>query len=139
MDQIILDASVLIKLFHPEEQDKIAERLLVEFNKRKLSFVILDLALYEFVNALKFSKKARKEFILSALTSILDLNPEIISYSNEFMEKILDLLDKFTITLYDASFIAAAEMEKIPLLTADYKHHIKSMSKHVLHYKDFDV
>lgn len=137
MDQIILDTSVLIKLFHLEERDTIAERLLLAFSRKQLSFVILDIALYEFVNALKFSKKAHKEFILESITSILNLNPKIIFYSDMLMKKIVDVIDQWVITVYDASFIAAAELENIPLLTADYKHHIKKISKNIVFYNEW--
>lgn len=137
MDEIILDASVLIKLFYPGEQDKTSDNLIEKFAKKELSFVTLDLALYEFVNALKFSKNAKKDFIFSALAGILDMDPKIISYSSLLMEKILDIIDNFPITVYDASFVAASEMQRISLLTADYKHHKKEISKYILHYREW--
>lgn len=46
-------------------------------------------------------------------------------------------MDKFSLTIYDAVFIAAAEIEKIPLLTADYKHHKKEMSKFITWMEDW--
>jgi len=137
MGKIILDTSILIKLFHPEEHDTIAERLLLSFSRKNLSFVIPDIALYEFVNALRFSKKAHKTFILESLRVVLSLKPKIISYSNALMEKILEIMDKSMITVYDAAFVATAELEEAPLLTADYKHHNKKISSNILLYDEW--
>lgn len=137
MDKIILDTSVLIKIFHPSEHGAVADRLLSALSQKKLSFVLPDIALYEFVNALKFSKKADKEFVLQAIKTVFSLNPKIITYSDALIEKTLYLIDKYPIAVYDAVFIAVAEMEKIPLLTADYKHHLKKMSKQIIYYEEY--
>lgn len=137
MDKLILDTSVLVKLFSPDEKDKIADDLLSLFERQKLAFVTLDIAIYELSNALKLSKKASIEIVSDNLSDVLAMQNKIITFSLDLIKKSLVLMDKFNLTIYDSIFVATADSMKNPLLTADYKHHQKTMSKYILHYKEF--
>lgn len=139
MDKIILDTSILIKLFSPDEYDKTTQELIVRFSQKRLSFVLVDLAIYEFINALRFGKKATKEFIYNTIIAIFDLNPRTIVLSNELIKATLEIMEKSPLTVYDAVFVAAAELENIPLLTADYRHHKKEISKQIVHYHEWRI
>lgn len=137
MEKIILDTSVLVKLFSPDEKDIIADSLLSLHTQKKLSLTTIDFGLYELANTLKFSKRAKGAEIYQHLLTLFRMDLEVITFTNNLLEHALILMDQFPITMYDASFVAAAEIEKVSLLTADYKHHTKEISPSILHYQEW--
>lgn len=137
MDKIILDTSVLVKFFSPDERDKTADNLLDRFTQKNLYFLTLDIAIYELTNTLKLSKKATVDIVSANISDVLSMNMEIATYSHLLLKKGMEFMDKFNLTIYDSVFIALSEMKKIPLLTADYKHHKKEISKYILHYREW--
>jgi predicted nucleic acid-binding protein len=137
MDTIILDASVLVKFFSDDEKDKISLKLLEQYSKQKCSFAILEISLYEMVNALKLSKKSSSKMTYEAVAAILEMKQKTIPFSLELIKKSLEIMDMFKIAIYDALYVAAAEIEHIPLLTADYKHQPKKMSKQIVFYDEW--
>ena len=138
MENLILDTSVLVKLFSLDERDSIADNLLEKFSLNKLNLFTLDLAIYELANTLKLSKKVPVSVVFANILVVFKMK-KIILVSEEIVKNSLILMDKYRLTAYDAAFVVTAELEKIPLLTADYKHHQKSISKNILHYKDFSL
>jgi predicted nucleic acid-binding protein len=138
MEKIILDTSVLVKLFALDEKDKIADQLLSQFIKKKLALITLDIGMYELINAFKLSKKSSTEIVIANISDVLAMQQKIITFSEELIRRGLELMDKFNLTIYDSAFVAAAEIEKIPLLTADYKHHTKKMSKQIVFYDEWE-
>lgn len=139
MGTIIVDTSVLVKLFAPDEKDKIADYLLSCFYQKRLAFITLDIAIYELANTLKLSKKTSIETVSNNLSDVVAMQQKIITFSTELIKNGLALMDKFNLTIYDSVFVAAAEIEKIPLLTADYKHHKKEISKQIVHYREWKI
>lgn len=137
MDKIIVDTSVLVKFFSPDEKDNIADELLNKFSRKQLLLLTVDIGIYELANTLKLSKKAPLQTVYQNISDLLVMEPKIITWSKEIIKNGLILMDKFSLTIYDSIFIAAAEIENIPLLTADYKHHKKNFSKQITHYKDW--
>jgi predicted nucleic acid-binding protein len=137
MDKIILDTSVLIKLFSEDEKDAVSEKLLSRLVSQTLSLIIPEAAVFELVNALKLSKKVNRKLMNEIIESLLEINPRIIHFSQELINKSLDSMYYSDLTIYDTLFITIAEIEKVPLLTADYKHHTKQMSRSVLYYSEW--
>ena len=138
MEKILLDTSVLVKFFSPDEKDKKIDLLLDKIAQKKIKLILVDVALYELVSALSLSKKISSLTVFENIAAILDLEPEIISFSADLIKRGLIFMEKFNLTIYDSLFIAAAEQKKVPLLTADYKHHRKSISKNIVYYKEFN-
>lgn len=137
MGEVILDTSVLVKFFVPDEKDKTADQVLDKSAEKILSIVTIDIAVYELVNTFKLSKKSSAPIIYDNVSAMYKMAPRIITLSQELIKCGLDIMEKFPLTIYDAVFVAAAEMEKIPLLTADYKHHKKEISKYIVYYKEW--
>lgn len=138
MDEMIFDSSVLVKLFSKDEKGNTSEALLSRLISQSLSAVFPEIAIYELVNVLKLSKKAPIELIYTILTSLLKTKPRIIPFSEEIIKKGVETMEDTSLTIYDAVFVAAAETEKIPLLTADYKHHKKEISRYIVYYKEWN-
>lgn len=139
MEEIILDTSVLIKLFSEDEQDRTSKSLLDNLLKESLSLVLIDLEVYELVNSMKLSKKLPDDYIIESISKLLETKPQIIHFSPELIKSALKIMTEFSLAVYDAIFIALAEIEKIPLLTADYKHHKKEISKQIVHYREWKI
>ena len=137
MEKIILDSSVLVKLFAPDERDVIADKLLLQHAQKKLILATIDLAIYELANTLKFSKRAKGDEIYKHLLTLFRIDLEIITFTHNLLEQTLNLMDQFPITMYDASFIAATQIENVSLLSADYKHHKKEISPAIVHFRDW--
>ena len=53
------------------------------------------------------------------------------------MESITNLMYKHNLASYDAAFVTLADSKNIPLFTADYKHHQKSISKNIIWLKEW--
>ncbi len=137
MGEVILDTSVLVKFFAPDEKDKTADQVLDNCAEKILSIVTIDIAVYELINTLKLSKKSSAPIIYDNVLAMYKMAPRIITLSQELIKCGLEIMEKFPLTIYDAVFVAAAEMEKIPLLTADYKHHKKEISKYIVYYQEW--
>ena len=77
-------------------------------------------------------KKFTSSDTLRALDKFYSLEAEIIPESSELIKKTIAIAQKHQVTTYDAIFIALSEVKDIPLFTADYKHHVKSISKNII-------
>lgn len=110
---MVIDTSVAIKWFIPEEGSEAAKALLAE------ELVAPDLLLYELANYLNAQKGLGLEdrhFILSLL---YQFSIEFFVLPEKGFEEILSLCDRYGITAYDASFIALAKRLKTDFITAD--------------------
>lgn len=139
METLILDTSVLVKLFSKDETSEQTVALLAKLNNKSLFITIPDIAVYELINSLKYSKNAAPALIMDILDVIMKMNLRIVNFSQELLKISVKTMDKYEITIYDAIFIAMSDMEKIPLLTADYKHHRKEISQQIMYYKEWKI
>lgn len=129
MGKVVLDTSVVMKWFSTEGNRKQALKILKEIVKGKMTLVEPELIFYEAINALWFGKRFTTREINRIISEFTFLKPEIVPLDSHLLATILRLIDKFPVTVYDASFIALAEEHQIPLITADTKHHQKTFSK----------
>lgn len=115
----VIDASVALKWFFPEENSAIARSFLSERNQ----FVVPDLFWIETSNII--SKKVRKselsikeaERIIQILES---MNFLTISF-DQIKAEAFFISTRFSITLYDACYLAVAVNYKGNLFTADIR------------------
>lgn len=132
MDQIVLDTSVIIKWFSEEEGHEKALKILDKIAAVELALFEPELMFYELINALWFGKKLDAKRIGKILAEFVNLEPSIVLINAGLTAEVLKLISKFPITAYDAAFIALANLEKIPLVTADSKHHRKEYSEYIV-------
>lgn len=132
MGRVVLDTSVIMKWFSMEESRKQALKILNEVVKGRITLVEPELILYEMVNALWFGKRITIRKINRIVNEFTRLEPEIAPIDSNLLSTVLDLMNRFPITAYDASFIALANRNKIPLITADIKHHQKAFSEFIV-------
>ena len=121
-DACVLDASVLVKLFLPEEHAAIATALVRGVSDEGASArAIPDLALLECGNV--FWKRVRRghlpaDFAAESLADLLAL-PLVVWPTRELAERALQLALPFDVSMYDAAYLALADTLDIPLVTAD--------------------
>ena len=120
--QLVIDASVGIKLFVMEEwSDKVHDLFGQLASVPPAKFYIPDLFYIECTNILlKYSRRFGRP-IEDSKADVADLSRLTLNVvpTHSLMEAALMLADKYTITAYDACYLALADKLHISLLTAD--------------------
>jgi len=120
---IIIDSSVAIKWYLPDETDDKALKIQDGFRSKSILIAVPILFFYEVGNILKTTSKSLRinnEDALVVFKSLLEL--DFISYSSkELFKTALEKSINLDISYYDASYIALAEYLQIPFYTSDQK------------------
>lgn len=137
---IIIDSSVALKWFFPEEK-YYNEALTIkkDFAKKEIIISVPILFFYEVGNVLKSSiKNSRIDSNKAKRAYEKFTYADFITYSSKDLFK--DMFEKATkldITFYDASYIVLAEYLKIPFYTADEKLLQKAKGEYLHHLKEY--
>jgi predicted nucleic acid-binding protein len=117
----VLDASVIAKWFtrHEEPERSIALGLRREYLHGRFQLLIPDLCLVEVANAVRFSPRAREEDVAEALDALRALDLTIRPTDWEMLQKANAIAWAHKTALYDAVYVALAELAGFPLVTAD--------------------
>jgi len=122
MKSAVLDASVILKWYlFDETYGQKALDLLHKFITRELNILSPSLLEYEVINGLIIAQKRgriKEEKILTAIEGFFDLQIDLRDLSH-FYQRSLYYCKVYNQSLYDASYLALAETEEIPLITAD--------------------
>jgi predicted nucleic acid-binding protein len=119
----VVDASVGIKLYLPEDLKRAAEDLFQGLEENRTSLFVPDLFYTECANILWKNVRRSKvsaDHARKSLRNLNSLNLLPIS-SGDLLLSSLDLALEHGITAYDASYIALARELELPLVTADHK------------------
>lgn len=136
MEQVVLDTSVVAKLFLEEEGSEMALKIKDDHVSNKIEILLPSLTRYELINILKY-KKFDKEEIKEALEVIRDYGFLMIEPTDSITNKIAEICVDYDISAYDATYVALAQHVTSTLYTADKKL-IKSVKlPFVKHIKDF--
>jgi len=122
MKSAVLDASVILKWYLLDEMyGQKALDLLHRFIMKELTILSPSLLEYEVINGLIIAQKRgriKEEKILMAIEGFFDLQIDLRDLSH-FYQRSLKYCRVYNRSLYDASYLAMAETEGIPLITAD--------------------
>ena len=118
---LVLDASVIIKWFTQEEKREQAIELREKYINGEIEIVVPDIILYEISNALRFNPNFQEKDIKEAIQSLFDIEIEIIVPIPEILQKSADVAYSKNITIYDAAYIALAQLIDFDFVTADEK------------------
>jgi len=122
LGKIIIDASVVLKWYlDNEEYGEIAIKLLGEYVSNQSEFFAPSLLEYEVTNGLIIAKRRGRiedVEVLKALEGFINLDIKLKPLSL-YYEKILHYCKIYNVSVYDGSYLALAEHEDIPFVTAD--------------------
>ncbi len=119
---IILDASVINKIFLPIEEGRNKAKQIIERHINKLEQVIVpDLLYYEIANTLVTKTQVPVSTVLKALKRLYSFNFEVFHPLEKDMRKISKFAKKYKISVYDASYAVLAQEKRCNLVTADQK------------------
>jgi len=131
MEKVVIDTSIAVKWFIKESGSDKAVKLLEDYKDKRIKILAPEIICLELANALYFAARFEGKVLKEALRSFYCLNLSLAPLNEPFLQKSSLFTQKFNIGIYDALFIALAEKEKIPLITADKKHHRKEFSKFI--------
>lgn len=131
MDKVVVDSSVLVKWFVEEDNSDKAKQLLDNHVEEKITLYVPGIAILELVNALFYRVFFDSDRLSEVAKTFYRLELEIVSISEILVSSVIERMLKNKIASYDALFIALAEQEKCPLITADRKHHRREISKRI--------
>lgn len=122
MKRAVLDASVVLKWYlSDEEHGQAALDLLKRYLADDLEMIAPSLLEYEVINGLFVAQKRsrlQEGVIIAALEGFMNLGIRMVGVSS-FYPRMIYFCRVFKRSAYDASYLALAEAEQIPFVTAD--------------------
>ena len=116
---ILLDASVVLKWFLPEEELETALALLDAHIAQEELIAVPELLYYEVSNILAVKAPLPDEAIFEALDYLFDLELEVFSLGREEYLEAVRLARAYHLSVYDASYVALAQSLGVSFITAD--------------------
>jgi len=116
---IILDTSVVVKWFSEEEFTDKALEIRERIRMGEERVIVPDLLLYELANALKYNPSFDANDVSDALTSIFDMDVNIVTPIRGIINVAVTLAFEYDITVYDAFYVALAKDLELAFITAD--------------------
>ena len=116
----VVDASIGVKWFSPEEDTPKSRELLKNHIEKKIKIIVPDLFFYEVLNALRFNKNSEK-YLKKVALDLESFELEIINVSLPLLEKSVENSVKYNLTIYDAVYLTIAKEFDNKLISADKK------------------
>ena len=133
---ICLDASVLVKLYLPEQGSEIAENLVSRTLAQSIDFIGPTLLLTEVLSVLRQNiqrSRLTPEQSEVAATSLLALPIELVD-GVEVQKRAWKIASDLNLpVIYDATYLAVSELRQAPLWTADKRLFEKAAGKEDIH------
>jgi predicted nucleic acid-binding protein len=118
MTALLLDSSVWISSLDPADRHNAATQRLLE---RGTSFAALDLTLYEVANIAVRRWQARADARTLVRLVQESCPSRIATIDDELAERAIDHADRHGLSVYDASYVAAAELHGWTLVSIDHQ------------------
>ena len=133
---IVVDASVVLKWFAPEQDHEIALFLKERHVLGKERLAGPELLLYEVANVLQ-NKRGDLRSSVEAFSAFCSVGLEIHSLEPSDLTEAMRLSHAYGISTYDASYLALAQARRCRLVTADERFLARLRgAPHVLSLKD---
>lgn len=120
VQNIILDASVIVKWFLLEEDSDKALFYLDAFNEGSISIIIPHLLFYELGNVC-LTKQLARDDVENIAQKLSALTVKVIDIASLTFSTIYHNAVTFKLSFYDASYVALMEQEHCQFITADKK------------------
>jgi len=117
----VVDASVAAKWFvqRGEADRERAVSIRERFMAGQCRLIMPEFGLLEIANAIRYTPRAKEADAAAALEVLRDLNLELHQTSWDLLRKANAIAWAYGIAVYDATYVALAEIVGFPLLTAD--------------------
>jgi len=117
----VLDASVAAKWFvrHPEKDREKALALRARHVEGRTRLIVPEFAFLELVNAIRYSPRATEADGAAAVELLESLHLQVERLSGDLLRKANAIAWAYTLAVYDAAYVALAELQGFPLITAD--------------------
>lgn len=125
---VVLDASVVIKWFKPDEKSPAADQHLADHLAHRASIFVPTLLRYEIANALWYSRRLSKAEIGEAISALDALRLTYVNPDRDLLARALAISERLIVSVYDASYVALAEQLRCDFITADKKLRSKTRS-----------
>lgn len=125
MENFVVDASVILKWLNDEGEESLdlALDILKEAKQGNTVLFAPELVASEVGNALVRGKKLRGEPLRLATTVFWELPLALITIDRWLTETAAFIAQEKSISFYDASYLAVAYNHRMPLISANVKHH----------------
>lgn len=137
MDRIVVDSSVVVKLFLDEEYSNNAYALRDSLISKEIRVAVPSILPYEILNALRYSKDYNEEELEQSAESIIGYGFDTFNMNTTFAKNTIRIAKKYDVTVYDASYVALALMIGAKFYTADEKLIADVKMPFVRHIKEF--
>jgi len=127
MKKYVIDASVAVKWYSQYDEDDLiqADNLLRIYAEGVCEFMAPTLIAYELGNALRFNPNFGLEEAVEAMQNFFALQI-VLEDPYDYMNAAVDLAYTYTLTVYDAVYVALSQITATPLITADYKFYARA-------------
>ena len=121
VEVVVPDASIIVKWFVEEEYYAQANLLRKDYLNQLIDIIVPNIVYYEVMNALRYSG-IYGEDELNQIGEALEAYQFLdIPLKGEYLRETVKRALKHGVTIYDASYLAIAYVEKATLYTADEK------------------
>jgi predicted nucleic acid-binding protein len=121
MPRVVVDASVVVKWFVEEEGSEEALGIRDGYIEEEFEIAAPELLLFEVMNSLRY----KGLFTVSEMKGITEaleaFSFDLYPLKGDCARRAVEIADENDITIYDASYIALAEIERAEFYTADDK------------------
>ena len=121
MNEIVIDASVVVKWFIEEKDADKARFLRDKFIDGKIELIVPSLLYFEVLNALKYSKLFDPSELNDAGESLEKYGFKVITIKNEIREHMIKIAVDHDMSIYDASYFGLSIVLGKIFCTADEK------------------
>ncbi len=116
---LVIDASAVTKWFVEEVDVEKATALRDAHLKRRVTLTAPDLLIYEVANALNYNPKVSEHHLTASIRSLLEFELDLVPPTVEYSSHTVEIARRFSISVYDASYVALSDMIATNLVTAD--------------------
>ncbi|MBI2552517.1 type II toxin-antitoxin system VapC family toxin [Candidatus Uhrbacteria bacterium] len=116
---VVVDASVALKWFLPEEGAPEAMTILNDHVFGREEIFVPDILFYEIVNALRYKPDLDNPAVEKFIEVLSWFELKRIGTDEQFLKEILQVAREFDISGYDAAYAALARIFNCSLITAD--------------------
>lgn len=123
MKRCVLDASVVVKWFSGRREPDLdkALKLREEILEGSRSVYVPDLLYYELSNVMRYHPGFSLNDVSETVASLFDMGFQLHRPTAESILRAVELGFEHDVTVYDASYLALAEIKDCTLVTADLK------------------